>query len=352
MPDVALHIDSSIYRFWKDASITRSMDELAGSFGLSVTDKWSAGSGRWGGQPIKRGAACKVSIGGRVVISGYVDDVVPEYDHDNHSIRVTGRDATGDLVDCSPINRPSEWAGLTLDGVAREICKPFNIPVRVETDMGRAFPRFALELGETAHAAIDRACKQRGVLAMADGAGGLILCRAGAARHGVVLEEGVNIKKARGTFSMRQRHSEYLVLGQQPGFDGGTTADFAQSKGRATDAGVRRHRPLVVLAEQAGDGANFQDRATWEANVRLGRGDAIEVDVFGWYDQGTHGELWMPNRLVQVRSPKLDYAGDLLIKTVTNTQNDRDGTISTLSLVRKEAFALIPQPVIKGAMWG
>ncbi|MBS4046192.1 MAG: hypothetical protein KG075_07610 [Alphaproteobacteria bacterium] len=351
MPDVALHIDGAIYRFWKSVKIHRGLDELSGSFELSVTDPYTAKGGRLATSPIKRGSSCKVAIEGETVITGFVDDVDPGFDDANHTITVRGRDHTGDLVDSSAINRPGEWSGLTLDRIASTICQPFGIPVRAQTDMGKPFDRFALQQAETAHAAIDRACKQRGVMSMADGLGGLLLCRAGTARHGVMLEEGKNMKSGDGKLSMRGRHSEYIVIGQQPGFEGGSATDFAHGVGRAKDPGVTRYRPLVIVAEDVGGIEHLQDRATWEANTRLGKGDAVTVTAMGWRENGLTGPLWKPNHCVLVRSPLLRYDGELLIKSVDYVQNDKDGTIAEIALVRKEAYELLATPVVKGLVW-
>lgn len=351
MPDVSLHVDGSIFRFWKSVKIHRGLDELSGSFELSVTDPWTENGGRLAASPIRRGSRCSVAIDGETVITGFVDDVDPGFDENNHTITVRGRDHTGDLVDCSAINRPGEWSGLTLDRIAGKICEPFGIPVRAQTDMGKPFDRFALLQAETAHAAIDRACKQRGIMSMADGLGGLLLCRAGTARHGVVLEEGKNMKTGSGKLSLRYRHSEYIVIGQQPGFEGGSPQDFAHGSGRAKDPGVNRYRPLVITAEDAGGATQFQDRATWEANTRLGKGDAVTTTTMGWREQGFTGPLWKPNQLVVVRSPLLQYNGELLIKSVDYEQDDQSGTTATIALVRKEAYDLLATPVVKGLVW-
>ncbi|WP_341899337.1 phage baseplate assembly protein [Ferrovibrio terrae] len=354
MPDVALHVNGAIYRNWKELGIHRGMDDLAGSFNLSITDP-RLKTGEWlGGKRIKRGNACSVSIDGETVITGYVGKVRPRFTDTTKSISVTGRDTTGDLVDCSAINKPSEWSGYTLDRLVGEIVKPFGIKLHVQTDIGRPFERFALQPGESAFQAIDRACKQRGVLPMADGLGGLVLCRAGIGRHATALEEGKNLKAAGGDFSMDQRHSEYIVIGQQPGFETGAAADFAHGAARVTDSAVMRYRPLMIVAEQPGDGGNLKDRAIWECNTRIGRGDAVDATVFGWREHGLTGPLWKPNNLVRVKSPDLDFDGELLIQSVDYNLKDGDGsdagTTATLNLVRKEAFALLPAPPVKG-LW-
>jgi len=115
----------------------------------------------WDGQealPINDGDACEVRMGDDVVLTGYVDEAVDTLDDESHELQVTGRDKTGDLVDCSAIHSPDQWSGLTLQAIAAILCKPFDIPVKAETDTGAPFPTVKLQPGETVFAVIERLC--------------------------------------------------------------------------------------------------------------------------------------------------------------------------------------------------
>ena len=95
-----------VHRGWKEVRVVRSLERLAGSFELTLTDRWAAGDAV---TVIVPGQACSLSLAGVPVITGDVDEVRPSISATAHEIRVSGRDVAGDLVDCAPDYRPGEW---------------------------------------------------------------------------------------------------------------------------------------------------------------------------------------------------------------------------------------------------
>ncbi|SMF77459.1 Mu-like prophage tail protein gpP [Tistlia consotensis] len=343
LPDVTLTVDGVVYGGWTSMSIAQSIERCALEFELGLTERWAGQSER---RPILPGAACGVALDGETVMAGYTDEVSVQYDERGHAVRVTGRDRTGDLVDsAATIDDTHEWAGLTLGEVAKRICAPFGVTVRAQTDVGKAFGRFALQPGETAWDAIERASRQRAVLPNGDGLGGLLLTRAGlggtAAGALQLGGERGNVLRASGTFSHRERFSQYVVRGQQEGTDTLTAAEAAAPEARVTDAAISRWRPTIILAETQGDGATFAERAAWAARVAAGRTRRARYTVQGW--RGSSGRLWRPNTLVQVTDSYLDLARELLITAVTWTLSEQ-GTLTEIEVSPADAFALIAEP--------
>ena len=340
MADIALTVDGLIYGGWKSVSVRRSIETVAGTFSLSASERWP---GQQALKAILPGQKCTVAIDGDVVITGYVDDVSPAYSATGHDVTVDGRDATGDLVDCSAIHQPGEWRGRKLEAIVTILAKPFGIPVKAECDTGTAFRKFRIEEGETAFEAIERACRMRAVLAAGDGKGGLRIIRAGSGRASVALKRGENIIEASGRLSHRDRYSQYIVKGQQPSFADQIPADqLAQVRGEAVDPGTRRYRPLQIIAEQSVDDASARDRAIWEANVRAARARRISVVVQGWRER-PDGGLWSPNRLVRLTDNWLAIDRDMLIVGVAFSKGDR-GSRTELSLMPPGAFELKAEP--------
>lgn len=337
MSEVTLLVGGRVYGGWQRVDIDRGMEQIAGTFTVELTERWHGHDQPW---TIMPGAACEVRVDGTVVITGYVDEVNPHYDPAGHGVTISGRDTTGDLVDCSAIHKGGEWTGATLDRIARDLCAPFGVAVSVQTDVGRAFPKFALQQGESVFEALDRAAKQRGVLLMSDGVGRLVLCRAGSVRSGVTLAKGINIEQSQGQFSHRDRHSQYIVKGQSPGSDFAAAPEHhTQTRATATDGAVTRYRPLIIIADQ-GDGGTYADRAVWERNVRAGKGSRVTCTVTGW----THaGGLWQPNTLVRVQDDWIGIDSDLIIARVRFSLSE-SGSVTDLELCRPEAFDLIPLP--------
>lgn len=331
-----LKVGRTIFGGWTALSVTRSIEQIAGSFELEVTERWA---GQASARPIRPGEPCQVLLDGDVVIDGYVDDVLPEYDSENHAVRVTGRDKTGDLVDCSAVYKTGQWHNVKLDVLARDLIAPFGIGLKIETDIGAAFASHSIEESETVFECLERAARMRAVLLVSDASGNLVITRAGSEVIGVQLVEGQNIKGASGHFSWKDRFSTYTVKGQAKGDDFFSGEHAAQPKGMATDDTINRYRPRVVLAEEHGHGVTLKDRAEWEKAVRMGRGNRGTITVQGWRRQD--GVIWQPNTLVPVISPMLSLDAPMLIVGCTWKLADRTGTTTQLTIARREAFELV-----------
>lgn len=337
MPDVILKVGGKNYSGWEEVSVRRGIEQVAGTFELSVTDRWTGQDQMW---QIEKGAECTVTSDGETLITGYVDEVLPQFGSGQHGVTVVGRDKTGDLVDCSAIVKSGEWKGRTLLQVARDIAKPFGITVRAETAVGAPFKSAALQEGETAFEALERAARMRGVLLISDARGGLVITRAGTARISTALVQGENILSGRGAFSMRDLFSTYICKGQDVGFDTSTPGQNAGPKGEAKDVNVRRYRPLIIVAEDIATTKGLKDRALWEAAVRMGRSARPTFTVQDWNHKDG---LWLPNHLVKVVCPYLYLDMEMLIVAVAYRINEA-GTIAEIELCRPEAFELLPVP--------
>jgi len=343
--ELRLLVNGRNYAGWTDISFTTALDAISGAFNISLTERWAGAKGipsqaePW---PILNGDACKIVFGNDVLLNGYVDQFRPSFGPTAHSIEVQGRDKTCDLVDCSAYHQPDQWKNLTLLQIAVILCAPFGVPVRADVDVGEAFPVIKLQQGETVFAALDRLARFRKCILSPDKGGGVLITRAGRNRATVALEQGVNILGASGLLDTSQRFSLYVVKGQSASAGITDPALAAHTSASVTDSGVRRYRPLVVMAEKGGTNGSAQERATWEANVRLGRSATAEVTVRGWRQGGDTGPLWAPNLLVPVRASFLRMAGDMLIRQVVMTRTQSEGTLTRLTLVSPQAFA--PEP--------
>lgn len=344
MGDVVLTVNGRDYAGWTDVRISRGIEQLSGAFRVHYSERWAGLQKSW---PIAPGDACTVSVGGTTVITGYVDTVRPRYDAHSHGVSLTGRDAAGDLVDCSAANSPGTWKNRTLTQIAAAIAKPFGISVKADIDVGVPFKNFSLNPGESAFEAIERLCRYRGVMPVSDGAGNIIITGPGTQRIPLRLIEGENILSADGELSWRDRYSHYTVKGSSPGSNFSTPALDAGPKGEADDPNVTRFRPLIIIAEEPGSAVAFKKRAQWEAAVRRGRAARSLIEIQGWRHSSG---LWQPNRIVNVKTPWLQIDADMLIAAVHFSRNGR-GTRTKLEVCSPEAFT--PQEITQksGNIW-
>lgn len=335
MPDIILTVNGRNYGGWKEATITRSLDAVAGKFDLVSMDKWEVAAQRW---TIFPGDACSIAIDGVTLITGYVDKAGPSYDPESHGIKILGRDKTADLVDCSAVVKSNELRGLTLAGIAAAVAKPFGIGVKSQVDSGPAFPVFAIQPAETAWEAIERAARQRFMVVTTDGIGNAVIADIGTVRAVDSLIEGENIKAASAEYDYSQRFSEYIVKGQAAARNDGWEPAVAAVESRATDPNVKRYRPKIINAEtQASDGS-ASNRAQLEAASRAGKSTKITVTVQGW--TMSNGELWPLNGIIRIRSPLLSIDEDVLISEVAFKVSDSNGITTDLQLTRPDAYLL------------
>jgi len=334
MHNVVLHIDTKDWSGWKEISISRSIMQVANEFTLSLTDKFTIDSTK---REIVGGDECSVSIDGKTVITGHIDDDTLSYDENSHGIEVSGRDASGDLVDCSA---PSfQWINRNLLQGAQALCKPYGIRVTTNVDIGKPFTKLKSDEGESVFEVIKTAAAIRGVLVMADGKGGILIGRAGTKRLSGVLELGINIKSGSSPRSMLDRFSEYTVKGQTAeSFLSDTTSVSYTAK----DKSIKRYRPKIILADDAVDIASCKTLAVWHRNVAAAKSKPVNYVVQGWY---LNDQLIEPDYLVHVKDHFLKINHDLLI-TAVNYIVDDQGLRAELSLSEPEALTLteLPEP--------
>lgn len=338
------------YEGWKSVRVTRSIESLCGSFELGLTEKWNEAGEVW---PIGEGDECSVSLDGETVITGFVDTRDLELSAGDHAIRVSGRDRSGDLVDCSVLLDQWEFTKVDVLALAKKICAPYNVGVSLQPGLTLATTtipkKHAINPGESAANAIDSLCKVAGLLAVSDGRGNVVLTRAGTKVCKTALVEGVNILGASSKFTHSGRFRTYLVLGSHRGTE---TMHVGESdwegrpvslvKGVAEDREVRRFgRNLVIRPEHSITQAQAKARAQWEATTRAAKSSAVTVKVQGWKDGS---RLWPVNEQVQIKAPSVGINGQMLITQVEFSEDRATGTTATLTLRRPASF--LPDPTL------
>lgn len=338
---VELKVDGKLFGGWTRMSIQRSIEQIAGGFVLEVTHKWPGVD-----QPVglREGLPCEVLLDGETVITGYIDLYEPETTDTTSYIRVEGRDKTGDLVDCSAVYKSGQWRGARLEAIVRDIARPFGIAVQVAPGLnqGDVFKSFALEDGEKAFDAIDRACRLRAVLCTSTPTGDVLLTTAGTEQAGAALIEGENVRRMKATHTTKERHSTITLKSQAPGDDDESGAAVAHMKATSTDPEISRYRPLIVMADHSTSNAALKDRAAWEVKVRMGRGKRGTCTVVGWRSgrDGIDGPLWTPNTVTLIRSDRQKLDMTMLIVGCSYNLSEQ-GAMTEITFARPEAFELV-----------
>ena len=302
---------------------------------------------------ITPGADCEVYLGQDLVITGYIVTVDREVRPNGHVVRVTGASKSIDLVEPSADLQTFQINNTGAEKLTAKLCADYGIPV---TMIGYSdtivIPQFAVNLTDTPYSIIDRVCRAAAVLFYDRPDGGIVLSKVGSEQAASGFVEGEHVEQWSYTSSMEARFSQIRVvlLGTAPLFNAPDMADLGgqmsdlTNLAKATDAGVGRHRSLILVAEQ-GDYLYTvaKQRAQWEVNRRYARSQVVSVTADSWRDAS--GKLWTVNTLAPVYLPsvKCTPRAPLLIAEVVFRLDD-DGRHADVTLLPPAAF--IPEPII------
>lgn len=335
---IQLRIGGQMFTGWQSASITRSIEKIAGQFELGIVKPVGVDLGQ-----LSPGHALVLMINGQNVITGWLDEFSADVSDKDFTLKITGRDKTGDLVDCAAIRKGGAWSGRSLASIAADLCQPFGISVRwdvTDANAAKPFGTFKLEHSETVYEALGRAARQRGVLMTSNANGELVFTQAGTASAGN-LELGQTLLSLNYNNNWQDRFSLYRVCGHHHG--GGDLGDsmsvdqVAGPQADVIDPAVTRYRPTLKIADHNVTQQTAWARADHERRHAIAKSTRVTATVPGWYR--ADGQLWDVNSVVSVTAAAIGInALPLLIVVVEYSLSDNDGLTAQLTLAPREGY--------------
>jgi prophage tail gpP-like protein len=345
---VVLEIGGKSFTGWSSVSVNRSIDNVAGQFSLGIIKPVNLTV-----DSLTPGLPVRLTINGKPVVTGWLDDNQPEITSDDYSIQISGRDKTGDLVDCSAIYKGGMWSGRTLAQIAADLCQPFGITVLwqvTEASAGKPFGSFKLEHSETVYEALGRAARQRGVLMTSNATGDLVFTQAGTASAGS-LEIGKTLAKLSGQNSWHNRFSLYRICGGHAAGGGlSDVMDVGQITGPQADVvdpEVTRYRPTIKIADHNITQQTAWARADHERRHAIAKSTRYDAEVIGWYQ--ADGQLWDVNKIVNVTAAVLNMNAVPLLIAEVSYQLDDKGLTTKLTLAPREGYIVPVESDNKGS---
>ena len=340
---VTLTVGNQVLTGWQRVSVMRHLAAIPASFDLQVTEKYPNAAD----VNVQPGQPCTVKIGADLVLTGYVDRYAASINPSMHTIRISGRSMSEDLVDCSAvfgdIDKPGfQIANGTAFSLAGQLAAPYGITVQSTAGSGPKLQQFNILLGETPWEIIDRVTRYSDMLVYDMPDGSIMLAKVGTTAMASGFSLGKNIEQGDVNFSMDGRFSEYeghltsvLTFGTDAGINTPTLG------GVVKDVGVPRFRKRYVISEQFVQGQPLaQARAVWEMNRRKGQSFQFNVTCDSWRDSA--GALWDLNKLAPIQAAALKLANaSYLIGAITYTR-DESGQHAQLTLMPPEAFWVEP----------
>lgn len=336
MADITLKTPNGTYTGWETCRVTLALDQMSGAFELGVSGENARELVK---HPLKKGLQCRVMLGDETVITGYINRRSAAYDSSSHTLTISGRDATCDLIDCSAVVPNQELHNVTLAAAAQQLMGPFPA-IRLDCpNPGKAFAKFVVNEGDTIHAVLESHAKQRGLMVYTLGDGVLRIGKPTVTDTGIALIEGETLKSASMEESDDEQFNEYIVHAQDS--DDGKH----QAEQRYTDPAVRKGRVRIISAEKPDDGGEIRNRAEWEAKLRQARSVTATASVQGW-DVIKPGDktpkLWRLGDTVKITSPALALKSRaMLVNSLTFGVENGSGTTTELGLVLPEVYSYV-----------
>lgn len=333
---------------WSDVRITRSIERLPNDFELSYTETEDI---KGLAMLIHAGDPCVIKIDTDVVLTGYIDRVMPSIGPGTHRLTASGRGRCQDLVDCAANYRGGQMSVSTVDQIATILAFPYDIGIEASGDMGAPIPAFNIGHGQTPFEVIENICRFRQLLAFELPNGNLALTREFKKVAASGFAEGVNVQSASAVWSMDQRYSHYWVYLQSLDVLQDYPGNAGNLFGECKDPAVPRFRLRKIITETSGhemgrDYAN--DRAAWEGSRRMGRSAEVRLTSDSWRD--IEDKLFEPGTLVDIDLPSVymtsgpeDLNSRFLIGEVTYRKGEA-GT--SLDIVAMSPLAFNPEPTV------
>lgn len=368
MSDTAILLESngSIYSGWETVNFSHSLDELSRTFYAEINDETGGfESGLTEESECVLSALDKRSpdqsaadslfetstlVDSRTdLFSGIIFDTDTTIEPRGYGFSVSGNGKTIDLVECSVIVPSSTWKKAKVSKIIKDICEPFSIAVDTSgLTNDYEIESFSVNNGDTAFSPIERLCRFAGVVPFEDTDGTLRLITVGdiSERASVPLELGKNIIRVSRSRSIRDRRSEITGKSVTSGKGKRWNAKNLQIKAIATDPGVTRYRPLIIVAESKEEKATLQQRVNWEAQIRAGRANEYTVEVADIFQRnsGKPVGIWKVGTLVDLIVSKWNLSQEFLISAVAFSMSNA-GRRAILTLRDKNTYA--PDPAAK-----
>lgn len=345
-----IEVNGVAYENFTTSTVRIALDSISGSFDFSAVST----EGR--ALPFSNGDACKIIVDGSQVLNGYIEKISYSYSANEHSISISGRDKTADLID-STTNGIKLSPPLSLVQVIQAALDDIgatDISVSEETptdDFNKAEEKISASVAENAFEFCEKLARKRQVLLTRDGNGGINITQgsgvdSGAAVQNMIdsIDDSNNIISGSISYDLTERFSRYIVKSQlNPvalNFAGVTPAKeiVSQENKPVVDETMRAGRQLVIKAENSSSSEQAKLRAEWSANIRKARGRVYSCTVSGFTN--SVGNVYAPNQLIQVSDEFCEINAKMLLNSVEFSFDITAGSIASLEFVDSNAYTL------------
>lgn len=353
---VIVMLNGAPYTGWLNVEVTQTFDKASGEGKLVISEQ--------PGNPLPAdvGDPAAIILAGHPVLTGHVHEVDGRQDEKHHTITLTLRDKTQDLIDSTIGPKVEFKPPTTLKKVAEGTLQKMGLSSISVID--KANPDEYRKGGEMPVGAIDKLgftwldewAKKRQVVLTTDGKGNLVIDKNRGEMIGGYLYRSMeddprnNILRSHYKNSDFGRHNLHSCAGQKSNNDPdweshgkdyapGQADPMSKNVREAKDTSVRPERKLHYRGGIGIEGDSPERAAKWRANLAHARKYTFNAEVAGFTTTPTGGELWWPGKKVPVFDAHWLISDVLFIKEVRFKKEWKKGTLTEIHCTFGDAYS-------------
>lgn len=358
----------SAYENFTRLFVAQNIEEISGEFNFDAVDV--EGEFNEEDYPVKIGSLCRVTVDDVPVLTGYIEVINIQSDSNSHSVSLSGRDVTCDLIDSTiPSKLNFTTAQITLEDLINEVQASIGLALPAQPPLLRR--EFAIlpvinnvpdlkpflvteiespEPGQNAFDFLQQYARKRQVILTKDGNGSIVITRSVSLGLGVSMlrlrnNENLqnNIISSAVSYDYTERFYRYI-------FGSSGNMEAANQSGEISNETLtdtlsevldertpRTTRTLYLNAENSSSGEDLGDRARWEANIRRIRSRQYSC-VLNTLTVRDGVPFWF-NKLSSVRDDVCGVNDLMLVKSVSFVEDLQEGQTTELEFVDKDAYS-------------
>ncbi len=352
-----IRVNGQPFKLWETAVVTRSIDTNAGAFRFTNSSTVPGSP-----YPVKAGDFVEILIESQRKITGFVDQIAGTHDVGTHTITVSGRDYTSDLIDSSVPDAGKVSDGpITLKALCEKVIQSLGLVLKVEVQVDdlEEFTSEDLQAAGSGTGCMDYLvsfARKRQVYLVPSGDGKLLIFRPQLSDKATspllhkVNGKTNNVVAYSVLRSQQNRFNRYLCRSQDNfGFslDADYSGDGTDRKSEVTDSQIRASRYIEIQAEESMNDSECKERAAEEANIRRAYGLEYSASVAGTTQ--ADGTLWDFGQFVDIDDDSAEINGTFLIKTVEYAIDIQQGSKTKLVCVPPDAYQVEAEPSAQDA---
>lgn len=341
--EISMTIGNQKITGFKDFEISRSLDSMTGDFTINLVNNTDDIITK----QIKVQSIVTIFIGNERLLKGKIYRRARSESNSSTQLSISGRDITGDLVDCSAITSKIYWKNIELIALIKDLTNNFDITIN-STLSGLIFKTFSVQQGETVASTIQRACRQKGVIAFTNNDGQLEIREFTQSSFVPAIRgfvRGENIKEISEIEDVSDTYSEIYIKSQNTTEGNAWTKSQLQQAAKATDENILSYRPLIILNDTKVSKSDLQKQVNWLVQYKAGISKGFDIVSKGFRQLGTEENsdpLWELGLLVTLEHKPWEINEQRIISNIKYSYTKTNGSILKATLVDPRTYLSNP----------